>query len=501
MIHPAEQWQRLHPLSPVVRSGRTVVPLLFVVIASSSARSASQSRLYIDLAIVVLAIVMGVVSWLVTRWAFDGATLRFETGLLRRDARQVPVARIQAVDIVQPLLARFVGLAEVKITLAGGGPQTRLAYLAEPQADHLRAALLAAHHGQHPDTPEPAEVAGISVPTGRLAGSVALSTTTFLLVALIAALVVVGALNSKGLPTAFAVFFTYLLGLATATWRQFNDLYGFTVASAADGIRIRRGLLGKVSETIPVRRVQAVRQFEPLLWRWMGWCRLEVVLARTPGRDNASGAGAVRKTLLPVGSLQTAELLRTMVIGTVGVTATKPPRRARLKSPFSYHFLAAGHDDTFAVAVTGRVNRKTCWVPLEKVQSVRRVEGPVQRRLRLATVHVDVAGRRIAAQFRDRDGTEADRLVPAMAALSRVARRRALPEPRPIPVEGLGVPAVPDDLPAAGGGGATGLPPGGWYGDPSGRHRHRYWDGSGWTSWVHDEGQLTAVDPLEPAPS
>lgn len=495
----SDQWQRLHPLSPVVRGGRAAVALLAVLLASSQTRSRGQGRLDVDLVIAALIVVMGVISWLVTRWVFDGATLRYETGLLRRDARQVPVTRIQAVDIVQPLLARFFGLAEVKITLAGGGPQTRLAYLGEPQANHLRAALLAAHHGQHPGTPEPAEVAGVSVPTGRLAGSVALSATTFLMVMLVAVLVVVGAVNSKGLPTAFAVFFTYLFGLGTATWRQFNELYGFTVASAPDGIRIRRGLLGKVSETIPVRRVQAVRQTEPLLWRWMGWCRLEVVLARVPGRDNTSGGGAVRKTLLPVGSRQTSEALRTMVMGTVGVVPTKPPRRARLKSPLSYHFLAAGHDETFAVSVTGRVCRKTCWVPLEKLQSVRRVQGPVQRRLGLATVHADVAGRRIAAEFRDRGGTETESLVPAMAALSRVARSRAGPEPRPMP-DGLLEEADPGPLSGADAGSPPAIAPGGWYDDPTGRHRHRFWDGGRWTSYVHDDGPATAVDPLEVSP-
>ena len=472
---PPDQWQRLHPLSPVVRGGRAATAFLVVIVASSQTHGRNQDRVSIDLAVVALILVMGVVSWLVTRWAFDGAALRFETGLLRRDARQVPVARIQVVDIVQPLLARFLGLAEVKITLAGGGPQTRLAYLSETEANRLRAALLAAHHGQHPETPAPAEVAGMTVPTGRLVGSVVLSATTLLMVMLVAVLVMVGILNAGGLPTAFAIFFTYLFGLGTATWRRFNELYGFTVASAPDGIRIRRGLLGKVSETIPVRRVQAVRQMEPLLWRWMGWCRVEVVLARAPGRDATSGTGAVRKTLLPVGSLQTAEMLRAMVIGTVGVLPTRPPPRARLKSPFSYHFLAAGHDEAFAVAVTGRLCRTTCWVPLEKLQSVRRVQGPVQRRLGLATVHVDVAGRRIAAEFRDRDAGEADRLVPALAACSRTARRRA-----PAPPAGAA------------------FPPSGWYPDPSGRHRHRFWDGRRWSEHVHDEGDTTAVDPLEP---
>jgi putative membrane protein len=77
------------------------------------------------------------------------------------------------------------------------------------------------------------------------------------------------------------------------------------------------------------------------------------------------------------------------------------------------------------MGVTGRLRKVTTWVPLEKVQSVRMVTGPVQRILSLATVHVDAAGRRVRAEFRDRSGEEAAQLVEDLAALCRVARRRA----------------------------------------------------------------------------
>jgi uncharacterized RDD family membrane protein YckC len=42
-----------------------------------------------------------------------------------------------------------------------------------------------------------------------------------------------------------------------------------------------------------------------------------------------------------------------------------------------------------------------------------------------------------------------------------------------------------------------GSTPAAWYADPSGRHEHRYWSGSGWTEHVADHGQQS-VDPLAP---
>ena len=98
------------------------------------------------------------------------------------------------------------------------------------------------------------------------------------------------------------------------------------------------------------------------------------------------------------------------------------PSGPRWKAPLSFHFLGAGHDTVHAACVTGRINKTTTWVPLVKAQSVRRTQGPVQRRLGLATVRVDVAGKRTRAAFKDRCADEADRLVEELVASSRTAR-------------------------------------------------------------------------------
>ena len=164
---------------------------------------------------------------------------------------------------------------------------------------------------------------------------------------------------------------------------------------------------------------------EPLLWRPFGWCRLEVDVAGATARNQrGEGTSVVRKAILPVGSQQDSWHLLARLLGAPDPERTAPPGRARFKAPLSFHFLSAGHDGAHAVCVTGRINRATTWVPLEKTQSIRRVQGPLQRPLGLATVHVDVAGKRARAEFRDREVAEADRLVAELTALSRSARQR-----------------------------------------------------------------------------
>jgi putative membrane protein len=119
-----------------------------------------------------------------------------------------------------------------------------------------------------------------------------------------------------------------------------------------------------------------------------------------------------------------ADRLFSSLLGLKQFGLSRPPRRAIWKAPFSFHFLAAGCDGAVLAATTGRLKKVTTWVPLEKVQSIRRVEGPVQRALHLATVHVDAAGRGVRAELRDRDVQEADRFFDQLVVQSRLARRR-----------------------------------------------------------------------------
>jgi putative membrane protein len=414
-------WHRLHPLSPLIHGGGLLSGLLGIAVLSLVTSEGYDAYVY-QLVVVAGVVVAALVRWLVTRWKLDGATLRIETGLLRRDSRQLPMTRIQAVDVVRPLLARVLGLASLQIRLAGAGKgEDRLAYLTLGEAARLRAVLLAGHHGLDPAAPEPAERPVITVPAGRVIGATLLrAAPRFMALAVIAA--VAAAAAPALFPASESTLAVIALGLVTSTWLQLTARYGFTVATSHDGIRIRRGLLSTVAETIPFRRVQAVRLEQPLLWRPFGWCRLVVHVAGVAGRDSGPKAGGLTKALLPVGSMREAQLLIRLVFGPDLPELARPPKRARVKAPLSYHFLAAGHNKVMAVTVTGRACKKTVYMKLEKLQSVRLTQGPVQRRLSLASVHGDAAGRQAHAAFADREADQARELLDELATLGRSAR-------------------------------------------------------------------------------
>jgi putative membrane protein len=422
------EWARLHKLSPVLRSARAVVALATVV-GSRQIAPGQHANAWLDLVIVGVAAIAAVISWLVTRWRIHNGELQIETGFIRRQSLRVPLTRLQAVDIVRPLLARMLGLAEVRIVVAGqGSGRTRLAYLTEERAAEVRGRLLALAHGLESDTPPPAERPILSVPPRRLIAANLLAPGPLLLGGL-----VVGALSLVVVSPTAAIALTssaFAIGIALllATAQKIGAEWDFHVAEAPDGLRLRSGLLQTRAETIPYGRAQAVRWVEPLLWRPSGWVRLEIDVARRRDRDRAEHeSGSNSRALLPVGTAADATWLLSRVLPGVSTTpppGTRVPVRALWRAPLMWHNLHAWYDDNYVVCVTGRLRRSIVVVPLAKIQSLRWSQGPISRTLRLATVHADTAGRRFPGAAPYRDARAAESWMQALPDLARAARQR-----------------------------------------------------------------------------
>jgi putative membrane protein len=273
-------------------------------------------------------------------------------------------------------------------------------------------------------TPAPPERALVTVPPARLLASILLSGTGLVLELVIAALLVLAIVAPSAAAAAISAGAVGLIGLAIGLFRRFNGDYRLTVADAADGLRLRSGLVETSAETIPRGRIQAIRMVEPLAWRLCGWCRLEVDVAsqKSKGRQDRNQSKAAR-ALLPVGSRAQAAFLVASVFADLPEERLAPPARARWKSPLRFRYLSWGANDRYAVSTSGRLRRVTDWVPLAKVQSIRLLEGPIQRRLRLSSLHLDTAGRKVHAVLRDRDRAEGARLLAELPDRCREARR------------------------------------------------------------------------------
>ena len=158
---PTGEWQRLHPLSPLLRGGFVLIAILGYAASQLFDQVLSSVGLgtvypgeeglpdgvgpegpieeairhpVLALAVVVafLAVVALVnwVSWRFSRFRVGGGQVELRQGVLFRQHRQVRLERVQAVELARPLLARAFGLARVVVQSAGGSDSTlTLSYL------------------------------------------------------------------------------------------------------------------------------------------------------------------------------------------------------------------------------------------------------------------------------------------------------------------------------------------------------------------------------------
>ena len=440
MSEPERPYKRLSPLTPLVRSFLLVV----AVLASTwddLLRGDVGPIAWLLLALLVAGAVYGAASWLRTKYWIEADELRVDTGVVSRQSRRIRVDRLQGIDISQPFVARIFGLAELKMDVAGGGSREgSLAFLRLREAQELRSALLsrrdavrAGEAGEPggPDDAGPAAVAPspdrvlLSLDPTMLVVSLLLSAEfgAFLVSTLVfAALFVFLGQFVGGLAAAVPL----LGGLAVTLFRKLSAYYRFTVAETSAGLQVRRGLFELDAQTIAVSRVQGVVVTEPLLWRRLGWAKVDVALAGYARGDGDGKPSA--STVMPVAPRATAMWLARRLLEEAGspdpdaVALTRPPQRARWVAPVRRRFLLSGLGEHLVVSRVGMLSRRTHVVPYARVQSLQVHQGPWQRRFGLGDVHVDSPPGPVRVRLRHRDAGEARRLLDRANEAARRAR-------------------------------------------------------------------------------
>ncbi len=424
---------RTHPISPVLSGARQagIVIVLLVAFGQDSLWAAARETgglvgaILLVLAVAVVAglvIVVNVLVWLRTEYFFDAAgNFGVDSGLFMRQERRLALSRLQSVDVVRPLLGRLVGMAQVRVEMAGGDEsRVILSYLPEGRAQGLRAEILARSAGLDPATAEAPEHVLVVVPAKDLIVSLALRSETIAL--LVVSVVVVGvSVASAGIGGLGVLVLTGGLP-AVSVFTQFTRFFGFTLAQSPDGLRLRHGLASVASQTVPPGRVQAVELVEPLLWRRRGWVRVNLNLAGSPSSEGAD----VETVLVPVAPKEVAHALVAQVLEGVDVGAiplAAAPPRVRVRAPFQWRRLAAGATDQVFVARQGWLTSRVAVIPHARTQSVGITQGPWQRRLGVATVQVDTTPGPVTVTALHRDVDEAVAMAIAQLERSASARR------------------------------------------------------------------------------
>ncbi|WP_407705802.1 PH domain-containing protein [Streptomyces niveiscabiei] len=418
---------RLHPVTPFRRAWAPVAVLAGWAVHDPGQAQEQLTRLTSTTLLIAIAVVVpasalyGFLSWWFTHFSVTDTELRIRTGLVFRRTAHIRLERVQAIDISQPLLARVAGVAKLRLDVIGTDDKDELAFLGERQARALRAELLARAAGFAPETAHEVGEAPtrelLRVTPRDLAIARLLSGGTW--VALLGAAVLVPFLwMATNWWTALVAGLPMLGAAGAGTVGRFVTEYDWTVGESPDGLRLDHGLLDRSHETVPPGRVQTVRVVEPLLWRRLGWVRVELDVA-----------GSENSLLVPVAPRAAAEAVIARVLPGVTVPGvlTRPPKRAGRVAPGWWRGYGIAVTDQVFASRHGLLRRHLALVPHAKVQSVRLTQGPWGRLWRLASVHVDTgADKTVSARLRD--AHEAAALLADQSTRSRTGRHDAPPD-------------------------------------------------------------------------
>lgn len=344
----------LHPSSLVF----TVISqlrqnLIPAALALFGAAKGNYTFVIIAAIIFVLSITAATVRYLTLRYSIQNGELTVQSGMIFRRLRKVPTSRIQNIDLVQNVLHRLFGVAEVRVeTASGTEPEATLRVLSLAQVENLRSKVRsAASANQAQSTSELSEAEQSQTSQTNISEVLRIPLSW---------LVKAGLASNRGMVMVGFAFGLYYqnLGEEGRDFRNLRDqlrgisnflpdmgegwqmwlvyasatiavlllirllgigwfilrFFGYRLSQQGDDFKISCGLFTKVSATVPVRRIQFISIHRSVFMRWLGLASIRIETAGGAGKNNENATTSVSKRwFIPVvPESQIAELMSTI---------------------------------------------------------------------------------------------------------------------------------------------------------------------------------------------
>ena len=344
----------------------------------------------------LVAFVVGVLAWRTTTFIVDDDEFRVERRLVWSSSTRVDYTKVQSIEIEQPFVARLLGLAKVQIDVGGAGG-VALSFLTKARAESLRETLLAKMRrvAVEPERPagDPAHGAGRpwrptsprcwSTPFQSRPSSSARSSRHPRSWRCWAPA------SSAGWPSGVE----RRSSLRRAGWHRRlavveHHAPGVTMTRRGDTLRLKRGLASTPAQGLRPERIQGVAIHQDLLQRLTGLYRVRVTVLGY-AESSADDSKTDTSTVLPFGTWDDVQRVVHNIWPTLDLREVVPvaqPKRARWLTPLSHGFHTWGVGPGFVVADHGLIEHTMTIVPHVRMQSLSLHQGPLQRRLRLASL-------------------------------------------------------------------------------------------------------------------
>lgn len=231
--------------------------------------------------------------------------------------------------------------------------------------------------------------------------------------------------------------FVPLLGYLGTLWARFDGAANFKITpSGQGGVTLRYGFTGTHTQNVMVERIQALAVEQSILWRVFGWYRIKMTIAGIGVEQNDNQKLVTRNIALPVGNRQEALMVLRLLlpaldelqaqvlldtadgslkrqqpqvpamivtpssarwmdpltwkrngVTTVGYTAGSARATTRIDSDAARAIVGEHTQGDLLLIRGGCFNRTLAIVPVSRVLSVSRGQGPLQRAFGCASVH------------------------------------------------------------------------------------------------------------------
>jgi len=445
---------KLHPLSVAYRTVRQLSRIGFLVVLFFFGGTTATGDISAVVAIgsTVLLALAAVFVWQVAyyrrfEYEITGDTFDIRSGVVSRRNREIPLRRVQNVDVTENVVHRLLGIAQVNIETAGGSvSEASLRYVGADVAREIQRDVRRRKTeltGGEVEKEEVSEERGEKLYEISSKELLLLSTFSidFRLVAF--ALFLLSFLPPErfeffeslsfsfgALPVVviglFVVVLLWLIGFATS----FSRYYGFVLRRIDDTLGYERGLFNRYSGSIPLDKIQTFTVYENVLKRHFDYATLGV---ETAGYSPTQARQQGSETAVPFAKRERVDSLADEIDDVEIPEFELPPKRSRRRYAFRYALIlgvlagalyaaqffvsppswylplvalplvpVAAHlkwrnrgyylGDDYVATRNGFWNRTTVILPYYRVQNVIESSTILQRRWRLATVTVDTAG-------------------------------------------------------------------------------------------------------------
>ncbi|RLM94872.1 hypothetical protein D3D02_02500 [Halobellus sp. Atlit-38R] len=281
-------------------------------------------------------------------------TLDIDSGVFSRRSREIPLRRIQNVDISRNVIQRVLGIAVVSFETAGGGDtEARLRFVSFEEAKRLQRELprlkrTAERTDEEGEATESAERGAVepeleelfALDRSELAILGALSVdprvpgVLFVLVSTVGSTIVPAYLTTVRGTTLVGVAAAVLVGVAVVSWivgavAAIVEYYDFRLVRSGDELQYERGLLQRYDGSIPFDKIQTLTMADNPLKRHFGYATLYIETAGYAPGGSSGGGSRGSEAAIPLAKREHVLTLVEELEPLGDVDFRRPPTRAR----------------------------------------------------------------------------------------------------------------------------------------------------------------------------